>query len=84
MFATAPSEPKWAPTGVGHDQNENLEAKGEQGQQAYVSEAANPRPWWRRKRIILGVSLLIIIAIALGLGLGLGLKSRGGDSASEA
>lgn len=50
--------------------------KGEQDNEAGVAHDATPRPLWRRKRFLIGISAIIVIAVALGVGLGVGLGSQ--------
>lgn len=65
--------PEWVAGGAEEVPGKDKEAANELYQSI---QPVPPKPWWKRKRFLIGIAVLVVVAVALGAGLGIGLSSK--------
>lgn len=66
------SDPEWHGREAGND---GVKVDGEHDNRRFPHDTP-PKPWWKKKRFLIGVALAVVLAVALSVGLGIGLVSN--------
>lgn len=57
-----------------------LEKASDDGLSGAASPESKPKPWWKRKLIVIGIILVVLLIVGLAVGLGVSMSKKHQDS----